>query len=46
MLTVDRRQKLTARLSDMIQRQLEVDSQGRDSHAEDSEQSRRAENST
>jgi hypothetical protein len=39
MLTVDRRQKLTARLSDMIQRQLEVDSQERDCHAEDSEQS-------
>ena len=35
MLTADRRQRVTARLSDMIQRQLQLDSQGREIHAED-----------
>jgi hypothetical protein len=35
LLTVDRRQRLTARLSEMIQRRLQLNSQGRDVHAED-----------
>ncbi len=36
MLTVDRRQRVAARLSEMIQRQLQLDSQGGDIRAEDS----------